>query len=62
MAVFVLQEVTDELVEHALIPRIDVHLREHFEKGINCTDCFLVGARHALDLVAVLLIIAIDRK
>ena len=53
MAVFVLQEVTHELVQVSLFSRVNIHLRENLVEGVNCTDRLWIRPRHALDLITV---------
>ena len=47
--VLVLQEVANEDVEGALVPRIDVHLGEDFVDRVDDADRMRVAIGHAFD-------------
>ena len=47
--VLVLQEVANEDVERALVPRVDVHLGEDFVDRVDDTHRVRVAIGHALD-------------
>ena len=50
LAIFILQEVTDEHVHGSLVLRINIHLGEDFVDRVNGFYCIWVRAWHTLDL------------
>ena len=59
-AILVLQEVTDEHVECALVFRVNIHLREDLVDFINCFDGVGVRVWHALYFDSVLIAITVN--
>ena len=48
-AELILDEVTHEVVQRALTPRVDIHLTEELVDGVDSVDGLWVRVRHALN-------------
>ena len=55
-------EVAHEVVQFALVLRVDIHLRENFVDCFDCVDSVWIGTRHAFHFLAALVVLNVDRK